>query len=341
LIAEHLLNIHDKRPDVGEIIVTLFEYCDLNCLFCNQDHDSYEGINSIVNKFEEIKLSIDQLISKGKKTFSIHMMGGELFSDKIEDSVFDDYRILTEKTLQYGKEKNIPIEVSFVTNFVWTKKDRVRSFLDTNNLKVMTSYDPAGRFNANTFEIYKTNVVEFKDYIQTVNVIMTKPNIDKFVKNQVPFFDFIYDNFAIYFDYYGPGKNHEFLLAKDVELRDFMKYMFDTWPKCYPFKTFDVKTKNKMSCMDTLTVMPNGEWGGCGHFEKLVKIIPIKSITEEQWFESYNCFECEHFQRCSMGCFMSNHVKDMRTQKTCWLKEVYDYVDLEDRKKNDCSINRT
>jgi len=133
LIAEHLLNIHDKRPDVGEIIVTLFEYCDLNCLFCNQDHDSYEGINSIVNKFEKIKLSIDQLISKGKKTFSIHMMGGELFSDKIEDSVFDDYRILTEKTLQYGKEKNIPIEVSFVTNFVWTKKDRVRSFLDTNN----------------------------------------------------------------------------------------------------------------------------------------------------------------------------------------------------------------
>jgi hypothetical protein len=35
-------------------------------------------------------------------------------------------------------------------------------------------------------------------------------------------------------------------LAKDIELRDFMKYMFDTWPKCYPFKTFDVKTKNKM-----------------------------------------------------------------------------------------------
>jgi hypothetical protein len=55
------------------------------------------------------------------------------FSDKIEDSVFGDYKLLTEKTLQYGKEKNIPIEVSFITNFVWTKKDRVKKFLNENS----------------------------------------------------------------------------------------------------------------------------------------------------------------------------------------------------------------
>lgn len=339
MLAEHLLNAHDKRPDTAEIIVTLFEYCDLACLFCNQDHDSYTGIDNIPNKFDQIKLSIDQLLKKGKKQVSIHMMGGELFSDKIEDKTFDDYAILTDSLIKYGKEINVPLEVSFITNFIWTKTKRIKKFLDNNNLKVMTSYDPSGRFNQKTLEIYKKNIQEFKEYIISVNVIMTKPNIDKFVKGQIPFFDYLYKNFDIYFDYYGPGKNHEFLLAKDYELRDFMKYMYDNWKNCYPFKTFDNKIKNKMSCMDTVTVMPNGEWGGCGHFEKLQKVIPIKVITEQKWLEDYNCFECEHFQRCSMGCFMSNHVKDMRTQKECWLKEVYDYVDLLDKKENYAAIN--
>lgn len=334
MIAEHAINVHNKRPETAEIIVTLFEYCDLNCLFCNQDHDSYAGVDTIVDKFNEIKLSIDQLLKKGKTDVAIHMMGGELFSDNIEDKVFDDYIKLTNKLIEYGKQINVPLEVSFVTNFVWEKKDRIKKFLIDNDIKLMTSYDPSGRFNVKTFEIYKSNIKEFKEHISSVNVIMTKPNIDKFLKGQVPFFDYLYENFPIYFDYYGPGKNHEFLLAKDYELTEFMKYMYDNWKNCHPFKTFDNKGKNKMSCMDTITVMPSGKWGGCGHFEHLEKVIPIKVVTEQQWFDSYNCFECEHFQRCSMGCFMSNHVKDMRTQEECWLKQVYDYVD-NTRKESD------
>jgi hypothetical protein len=339
LIAEHVLNIHNKRPDTGEIIVTLFEYCDLSCLFCNQDHDSYEGIDTIVGKFDSIKLSINQQIKKGKKQISIHMMGGELFSDTVEDKVFDDYAELTKKLLAYGKEINIPLEVSFITNFIWEKKQRIKKFLDDNEISVMTSYDPSGRFNKKTFEVYKKNIQDFKEYIISVNVIMTKPNIDKFMSDNVPFFDYLYENFPIYFDYYGPGKNHEFLMAKDIEIRDFMKYMFEKWNNCHPFKTFTNKTANKMSCMDTHTVMPSGKWGGCGYFENLEKVIPIKVVTEQQWFDSYNCYECEHLQRCTMGCFMSNHVKDMRTQDTCWLKEVYDYVDLKVGNENDITIN--
>jgi hypothetical protein len=128
------------------------------------------------------------------------MMGGELFSDKIEDRVFDDYITLTNKLLEYGKEIKLPLEVCYITNFVWTKKDRIKKFLKDNDLKVMSSYDPSGRFNATNFEIYKENIKEFKDYILGVNVIMTKPNIEKFVNKQVPFFDYLYENFSIYFE---------------------------------------------------------------------------------------------------------------------------------------------
>jgi hypothetical protein len=327
MIAEQLIDIHNKRSTQGEIIVTLFEFCDLSCLFCNQDHDSLYGIHTIVDKFEQIKLCIDTLKNKGKTEFSIHIMGGEVFSDKLNDSVFESYAMLIENIRNYSIEKNIPISVSFITNFVWTKKERVKNFLDNTGVEVMTSYDPAGRFNTSTFEIYKKNIIEFKEYITTVNVVITKPSIEKFVKNQVPFFDYLYENFLVFFDHYGPERNSHFLMPKDIEVREFMKHMVDNWPNVAPVKDFFSKTKNKMTCMDTFTVMPSGQWGGCGQFEHLEKIIPIKRITEQQWFDNYNCTECEHFQRCSLGCFMSNHIRDMRTQKECWMKEVYDYVD--------------
>lgn len=327
MIAEQILNIHEKRPDTGEIIVGLFEWCDLSCLFCNQDHNSTQGIDTIVDKIEQVKLSIDTLLKKGKKNFSIHIMGGELFSDKLDDKVFEDYEQLTNKIRVYCLEKNIPVNISFVTNFIWNKKQRVKNFLDKTGVEVMSSYDPSGRFNPRTFKIFKKNIEEFKNYVTTVSVVITKPNIEKFMKNQIPFFEYLYNNFNIFFDYYGPEKNQKLLMPKDVEVRDFMKYMVDKWPKVSPIKDFFSNTKNKMACMDTFTIMPSGQWGGCGQYEKIQKIIPIKMITEQKWIDNYNCFECNHFQRCSLGCFMSNHVNGMRTQKECWLKEVYDYID--------------
>jgi organic radical activating enzyme len=327
MIASQLIDLHNKRPATGEIIVTLFELCNLSCLFCPQDHSSIEGIDTIVSKIDQIKSVIDTLLKKGKKDFSIHLMGGELFSDELDDSVFEDYKTLIDSINTYCIEQNIPVNISVVSNLVWKKKNRVKQFLADTNVSIMTSYDPSGRFDKNSLEIFKENVVEFKDNIVTVNVIITKPTIDKFLKNQIPFFDYLYENFSVYFDQYGPEKNQKFLMATDIQVRDFMIYLVDHWPRVLPVQDYFSKTKSQMTCMDTHTVMPAGKWGGCGQFEQIDKVIPIKLVTEQSWLDGYNCLECEHFNRCSLGCFMSNHVRDMRTQKECWLKEVYDYVD--------------
>jgi hypothetical protein len=327
MIASQLIDNHKKRPSTGEIIVTLFELCNLSCLFCNQDHNSIEGIDNILGKIDQIKSTITLLRTKGKTDFSIHLMGGELFSDELDDKVFEDYKKLIQLINAYSIDQNIPISVSIVTNLVWQKKDRIKDFLNQTGIKIMSSYDPAGRFNLNSLEIFKQNVLEFKDYIETINVVMTKPTIDKFIKNQIPFFEYLYDNFPVYFDQYGPEKNQQLLMATDVQVRDFMKYLIDYWPNVLPVRNYFSKTKSQMTCMDTFTVMPSGKSGGCGKFEHLDKVIPIKLITEQEWIDGYNCLECNHFNRCSLGCFMSNHVRDMRTQKECWLKEVYDYVD--------------
>jgi hypothetical protein len=337
MIAEKIINLHNKRPITGEIIVILFEFCDLNCLFCNQDHNSIEGIDTILDKLDLIKRSVNNLKLKAKKKFSINIMGGELFSDKIDDYIFEQYARLVKGIRDHAIESQTEIDVFFVTNFIWEKRERVKKFLDENKLKVLSSYDPSGRFNAANLEVFKKNVIEFKDYIVSFNVIMTKQNMEKFKVNDIPFFDYLYENFTIFFDHYGPGKNHEYLTPKDVEVRDFMKYMYDNWRNCIPFKDFNSKTHKKMSCMDTLTIMPSGKWGACGIFENLEKTIVEKAAMEQQWFDNYNCLECPHLGRCTMGCFMTNHVKRMRTQKECFLKEVYDYVD--EKEKNNTNTH--
>lgn len=332
-IANTLIS-NGKRTDTGEIIVTLFEFCDLHCLFCNQDHSSIEGIDSVKSKIHPIIKSIEDLQSRGKDNFEIHIMGGEVFSDKLPDSIFDDYAALVDNIRHYSRDEGVPIEVSFVTNFIFNKKQRVKHFLTTNDIKVFTSYDPAGRFTKETFEIFKQNVVEFTPMIQSVNCIMTKQNIQRFMKGQVDFFDYLYDNFPIYFDYYTPERHYNELIPADVELRDFIKCMLVEWPECLPFKDFTSRQKKNMTCMDTYTIMPDNRFGRCTILlDKSVEdvqpinLIPLKPKLEQQWFDEYNCLECEHFDRCSLGCFLSNHIKGGRTQKECWLKQVYDFVD--------------
>ena len=336
MIAEHTIN-NNKRTDTGEIIVTLFELCNLNCLFCNQDHDSILGVDTVIDKVEQIKQAIAELQkNKNKKSFSVNIMGGEIFDDRLDDSVFDDYRLLVKLIKEYASDQSINIDVRFVTNFVWTKHNRVRELVKDTDCWIGTSYDPAGRFNKETFEIFQTNVTGFTDRINSINVIMTKQNIDRFMKNQVPFFDYLYTHFDVYFDHYTPERNVNVLLPTDVELRDFNIHILDNWPNCYPFKNYKLKQKNNMTCMDTYTIMPNGSFGRCdilltSSLPKNVipiKIVPMtKQALEEKWFSDYNCLECHHFERCALGCFLSNHIKDARTQTECWLKEVYDYID--------------
>ena len=162
-------------------------------------------------------------------------MGGEIFSDKLPDSLFEDYKYLVQGLKDYSLQSGVPVDVRFVTNFIWTKQERVYDLLKETQCVLGTSYDPAGRFNKDTFEMFKTNVQEFKNHIQGINVVLTKQNIDKFLKNDVPFFDYIYENFDVYFDHYTPEKNVNTVLPKDVDLKAIALHMYDNYPLSHPY----------------------------------------------------------------------------------------------------------
>jgi hypothetical protein len=333
-----------KENQNGELIVILFEYCNLNCQMCSQDHDDKTGIDSVVDKFNSVKRSLDALKLKGKTSVSINLMGGELFADDHPDSLFDDYVTLINKIRNYGNIIGFPVDVQIASNFVWTKTERVRQFLNNANIKVTASYDPAGRFNTATFDIFKNNVIEFKDYIAQIGTVMTNPTIKRFMEDSVPFFDYLYNNFEIVFDHFTPegegfgndtrSKFTNILLPTDIELRDFYKFMLDKWPECYPFKDIPVNIQQPMSCMSTITIHPTSAIKSCSVYDVKEPIAGQKMIffgklseQKNQWLKDYDCLSCIHMQRCSFGCFLNHHTKNIRTQETCWLQEVYDYAD--------------
>lgn len=330
-IAQHMLDNHDKRPAAGEIIVILFEQCNLSCSFCHQKHDDKTGMDSIVDKVDLVRRTIPILRKKGKTQFSVHVMGGELFADDIPDELFEKYDRFIDGVRELRSD-GTQVDIYFVSNLIFDNRARMETFLDKHqDVHLLTSFDFAGRFNEANKKIYFDNVLHFEDRIDSVNVILSKQNIERMIKQRDPVFDYLYDKFEVVFDYYGPKGANDPHLPTDVQLRQGLIYLFDNYPKVMPVANFTSKTKTVMSCMDTYTAMPNGKVGGCGMFENTTKVIPIKRSIEQKWFDSYNCFECEHFQRCSFGCFMSNHINDMRTQQQCWLKEVYDYVDTKEK----------
>jgi sulfatase maturation enzyme AslB (radical SAM superfamily) len=120
MIAENIIN-KDKRNETGEIIVTLFELCDLNCVFCNQDHNSIVGMESIVKKSDTVIEVIKHLqTTKSKTEFTVNFMGGEIFSDKVPDAVFEpciSYQVATHSVISLFVNDNKDIKNTNVNNF--------------------------------------------------------------------------------------------------------------------------------------------------------------------------------------------------------------------------------
>ena len=177
MIEHNIITKTNKRSILGEIIVTLFEQCNMSCKFCNQDHNSKVGMDTIKDKLPVVKRAIENM-SKTREMFSVHFMGGEVFSDLVPDSCFDDYKYLADELEAWSKENNYDVEICFTTNFVYEQTHRLQKLLDQcPQVKLLTSYDPSGRFGLGQLNVFKKNVIAFEKYIKSANVIMTKPNI--------------------------------------------------------------------------------------------------------------------------------------------------------------------
>ena len=332
------MNIYDlidqKVIDYAEVVVCLFDHCNLSCAFCPQHHDETLGAsrNEILSKTPII---IDWINNNARsKYFKIHIMGGELFQDVwTERGFLKHYKEFCDIIKDGIVDKNKNIVMNFVSNLVFEKTSEILNFLNENNYSLSISYDPAGRFNTLQREVFVRNVETFKDNISMVSMQMTKQNIEDVIEGDV-YFDYLYDNFLIDWDSFIPTKEitHSYkFMPKESLLLEFYKLLVIKYPKCLNVDHFvNQKETNKMTCTrgNNLTVLRNGESpSGCS---SSVFVEDNASKSDEvviNFLDKYNCFECEFYKKCPLTCFVkANSSKLIEDVDVCIFKETFKYI---------------
>jgi len=332
--------IEKKRDPEQEYTLHLFEYCNLRCSFCWQDHENRVGINSIIDKLEPIEKFLQ---TETRHSVVFNAMGGEVFAPEIfDESLLQQYKNLSWGIKELGKKYNKQVKVNWVTNLVTNKINHIEDLLNYSttiglNAQLVTSYDPRGRFNVNDFIQFKKNMDYFGKRITCISMLLNSPNIDYILKDKDPYFKKLYnEGYYIYFDYYMPDESAEFQAPTDQQLRDVFRHFIDNYPNVHPISDWINSDKNYASCRTSKLVLADGTMCNCGNLvqdEKVIKFYSSKiekadnAAIEDRFLEKYDCASCEYLDRCSFGCFMQHDYKFRDELDECVYKLTHRYID--------------
>ena len=330
--------LKNKTNDSSEIEIHLFEFCNLSCRFCGQDHSSTVGFNTIKQKAFDV---IDFMSKSSKNSHIINVMGGEIFNDLIEDRLLRDYdtfaNIIYENSVESGQE----VLINWVTNLIFKKVDRIKDFfekLDEVGIKsnISTSYDFEGRgYAGNANSLFAKNLEKFNDRIYTIGFVLTKPSIENLLKDDDTFFRELYKKYTLFFDYYVPEEtNCDELMPSDRELLSAFLFTARNFPEVYPVRDWIQNSENKLTCysLDKITILPDGRKVTCRYlnYKKDVFKTPIDYSTNEgiitTFIKENECITCEYFKRCSMRCFVQADWVNRKSMPACLYKTFFKVI---------------
>jgi len=330
--------IGQKVIDYAEIVVILFEHCNLKCAFCPQAHDSFENTSreSILSKVDYISTWINN--NNKAKYFKLHIMGGEVFEDYFTiNGYLDIYNEFMQEIRNRVVDKEKDIVFNFVTNLVFDNALTVLDFIKQDNVIISTSYDSAGRFTPSELETFKRNVETFKEHIAMVSCVMTAQSIKNVQSDE--YFKYLYDNFIIDWDSLWPASSNDNLnrtmMPKESELYEFYKFLVDNYPKCLNIEHFVTdKPAMKMSCTrgnNTTILQDNSVPQGCSgaaYVKDRKTSDSDVSTVMVNFFNNYDCFSCKYFQKCPFTCFIKQDYKHIdHDLGECVFKKTFQYVD--------------
>jgi radical SAM protein with 4Fe4S-binding SPASM domain len=336
-MRESYLNqvLKQKINRVSEIEVHLFEYCNLNCSFCGQDHNSKVGFESIVAKSFDV---INFIKTSPLDDHIINVMGGEIFNDLIPDKLFEDYYKFADGIIDYCRKNNQAVKINFVTNLVFKKTERVLELLGRLNcefpVNLSTSYDFEGRgFAGVVNSIFAQNLYRFQDFIYTIGFVLTAPSIHNLLTKKDKFLEKIYEDFTLYFDYYVPEeRNSDILMPSDQQLYDAFIFTAQNYPNIYPIRDWLKNEKNKMTCfsLNKVTILPDGKQVTCryleyeeGQFKNPVEYKSNENIIES-YIEENKCLSCSWYERCSFRCFVQADWVKRERMEGCLYAKFYE-----------------
>lgn len=322
----------DKVPKTTEVELHLFEFCNLACSFCGQDHDSTEGMNTILEKAQQV---IDFIDSSPLNDHIVNVMGGEIFNDLIDDKIFLDYIEFYKMIRNYCLANNQTVRFNFVTNLIFnSNREQVNNLLHhCNDIHLSTSYDFAGRgLDINRMLTFKENLKLYKNRIGVVGFVLSKPSIRKLLRDEDKFFkEVLYPNFPLYFDWYVPENSSDKMLPSEREMLDALLFVARQYPNIAPVKDLLENEENTMTCysLNKTTILPSGREVTCRYlnYEQEQFITPIDYTTNADIINTHlernECMGCEWYSRCQFRCFVQADWATLEREPTCIFKTFF------------------
>ena len=300
--------------DIEEITITLTRRCNLNCKFCNVIYDSKYNddltVESVLSKYSLIEPIITNTC---KRTINIVLMGGELFSDDIDDSIIDAYHQLLNQCADLCKNYNKRLTISLMTNLITKRVDRIiklaKSFKDCD---VHGSFDFVGRFdNDKLICLWWTNARAIKagGVPFFASVVGHKYNIERIVNHDLLWIN-LYNEFGVYVQYYEPnGIANDYNVSYEA-YGDFLIFLYDHYrQEKFLQSVINAYQNRHKTCCQSNWIDNSGSHKCCDH-QKVIRIYKT----------NHQCFTCDHYNKCPLVCPRAYY-----QNSDCIFKRLFDH----------------
>lgn len=301
-----------------EVCFTILGECNLKCAFCfvedvRPDKFTSESLDLNLQLLDEALSKIEEPVVK------IKVAGGELFMDKFDDFVFEEYNRMMETIGELAKKHKKDLRVGITTNMIFKKVDRVIDFLLKWDIPIRGSFDLVGRFpSQKVVDLFTKNMFLFKERGVRigVNFVASRPNMDA-IRNHGEFFpEFkkLYDNFDMRFEYYSPnGVDNWEVSERDVY--DWFVYMYENYPKCSTVSDLVKKYREKQA-----------RWRECSESVWISRMIVgeccDRMMEAQKFLSNKGCFACPHLGYCAGSCY-----RLFSEDSFCYIREFYEYLE--------------
>ena len=334
-----------------ELACSVFNNCNLHCKFCFQDHSSLKTFNQIREDSKKIPDILIKFLEDESKKYTINtvhlkMWGGELFYDAIPDDFFDIYYNIYNRLDKAGIARISP---TWLTNGVFTKRQRVLDLLKATNGIIGFSYDPIDRFSE-IAQVQKLvqNIIIF-DYFnvpETLSITLAKKAIHNYIDKPWP----LKKNIRTDISYYTPGLNWKEDIPSDEDMYLFFKWAIDN-DLYFIRAAYDILVAYFGDFIKHYCNCAKAAQYDNGHISKNCALRAHPSIKTEQFYGEFtskvnesNCAEyknslglikrgcliCEWYKTCQKPCWISVIFDGYKTTQ-CPFERIYSYLDTLDR----------
>lgn len=346
-----------REPEYCEIVLYLFEKCNLRCEFCFQEHEHAKINYTYIKNLPHAAFALMSKELKAHptiKSFDIRMLGGEIFSDDLPDELLDLYGDVVEQIRAEMKTYYPDVNVDFIctTNGVWKNRERVMKFLEKYSFKkiLSVSIDFIGRYKSDSIKQIAYDTMKFfgdAEFYVRAGVVLTKRNIQYILQHPEEFKDLIrkYKAEQIVFNYYSPNEQWELDLPSDEDLWQIYKFCFDERMfnvstifyliEAYRQQKFFTKTCEckfiptltettcTKDCVTTASPLPSERF--YGEYTKEVTEENVSDVKASLGIIKRGCLGCDHYEYCPQPCWCMV-IFDGYKAVNCPMKRAFKYI---------------